>query len=103
MTDTGCPCGGRCIASEERVAARETDTVSQRSLLSVGGALAVFLLDRLPDAVLARTLSKKFHPPAGSRKVGSLKKMPAGSALATTDPASGDPAVVIRVSAKKKV
>jgi thiosulfate dehydrogenase [quinone] large subunit len=37
-------------------------------------------------------------PPAGTQKVGSLAQLPVNSALATTDPKSGDPAVVVHTS-----
>lgn len=37
-------------------------------------------------------------PPAGSKKVGTTAQIPANSALATTDPKSGDPAVVVHLS-----
>lgn len=37
-------------------------------------------------------------PPAGSKKVGATSQIPLDSALATTDPRSGDPAVVVHTS-----
>ena len=81
---------------------------TRRDVLAAGtAALALLLLNRLPanqvSAALARTLHKKFHPPAGSRKVGNLKSLPADSALATADPRTGQPAVVVRLSGKKQV
>lgn len=37
-------------------------------------------------------------PPAGMKKVGTVSQVPANSALAFTDPKSGDPAVVVHTS-----
>jgi thiosulfate dehydrogenase [quinone] large subunit len=54
-------------------------------------------------AAPARATNGSFRHPAGSRKVGSLKHLPANSALATRDPRTGNPAVVIRLSNAKKL
>lgn len=42
--------------------------------------------------------SSASSPPAGTTKVGATSQIPVNSALATTDPKSGDPAVVVHLS-----
>src|SRR5579875_71365 len=87
---------------------KDDSRLSRRHVLAAGtAALGLLLLERVPgvqaSTALAHTLRKKFRPPAGSRKVGNLKHLAADTALATTDPKTGQPAVVIRLSRAKKV
>jgi thiosulfate dehydrogenase (quinone) large subunit len=42
--------------------------------------------------------SSGFQPPAEAQQVGELNQIPVNSALSLTDPRSGDPAVIVRVS-----
>jgi thiosulfate dehydrogenase [quinone] large subunit len=113
MTHDNCPCQSLDTDVHRRAtkfsSADERGTlVARRNVLLGGaGALALLIFDRVPGsgtpAALARTLQSKFHPPAGSRKVGNLSRLPADSALATTDPQSGQPALILRLSGTKKL
>lgn len=50
------------------------------------------------SAASSGSSSSASAPPAGSTKVGATSQIPVNSALATTDPRSGDPAVVVHLS-----
>lgn len=113
MVYDSCPCrdAGTDTACSETPSpcSRGHDPVlDRRALLATGSAtLALLLLGRLPggraSVALARALQKKFRPPAGARSVGNLRRLPADSALALTDPRTGQPAVVVRLSAQRAV
>jgi Rieske Fe-S protein len=114
MVHDHCPCKDIGTDDTQRLPGGEVPStaaggppLARRDLIAAGAAaLALLVLDRLPGtqatAALARTL-RQFHRPAGSRKVGNLKRLSANSALATTDPQTGQPAVIIRLSSKKQV
>jgi Rieske Fe-S protein len=81
--------------------------VPRRNVLAAGAAaLTLLFLDRLPGAqpsiALARMVTR-FRAPSGSHIVSSLKRLRANSAVAVTDPRTGNPAVVIRASGGKSV
>lgn len=110
MVDKECPCrapGTSCQDAAVLSGGSRPRRLARREALAAGTAgLALLLLDRLPGGIavaLARSAGKKFRPPSGSRKVGNLKQLPPDRALAVTDPHSGRPAVVVRLSGKKKL
>jgi thiosulfate dehydrogenase [quinone] large subunit len=69
---------------------------------TLGLALAEIVSLRSVARALARA-AKTFRPPARSRTVGNIGRLRANSALKTIDPRTGNPAVVIRTSASKRV
>ena len=100
-------CGMEGTRSTDKAvtASRRTQrAIGRREALLAGvAALAMSKLAVNPvSAALART-AQKFRAPSGSHKVGSLKHLAADSALATTDPKTGNPAVVIRLSSSKSL
>jgi Rieske Fe-S protein len=108
-----CPCRARNredTSGETAFSSLANDdlTMTRRRVLAAGaGTLALLLFERVPGArastALGPTLSKKFRPPSGSHKVANLRQLSAGSALSLTDPKTGQPALVIRLSSAKKV
>src|ERR1700694_766262 len=91
MTHDGCPCRAATPEADNLVhmtadGPDESRLPRRRDALIMGpAALAAVLLGLLragdTPAALARALKKKFPPPAGSRSIGSINRLTAGSAL----------------------
>jgi thiosulfate dehydrogenase [quinone] large subunit len=79
----------------------------RQALLASVGTLGLLALDGLRfgalPAVLAKSVGKAFHPPAGARKIGNIKRLAIGAGIAITNPATGGPAIVVRLSKTKQV
>jgi Rieske Fe-S protein len=97
-----------CSTYKEASLAVTPRPLSRRNTLIAGATAAMlFALGRIPGgstaSAFAADISKKFRKPAGSRKVGTLHSLHAGSALTVRDPKTGGPAVVVRPTSAKKV